>query len=80
MSTGTARFFTSPRLRGEVGPPKRSGGGPGEGESQRHKPLETPPHPARRFAAHHPLPSTRAFTPAFDGLCGDREETAGAAR
>jgi len=32
----------------------------------------TAPHP-------HPLPSERAFTPVFDGLCGERERAACAA-
>ncbi len=36
---------------------------PGEG------PFEVAPHP-------NPLPSKRAFTPVFDGLCGERERTA----
>jgi hypothetical protein len=35
--------------------------------------LETPLHPDL-------LPGERAFTPVFDGLCGEKERTADAAR
>jgi urease accessory protein len=46
-----ARSGTSPRLRGEVGPPKRSEGGTGEGDSPRAELVESPPHP-------NPLPAS----------------------
>ncbi len=46
---------TSPRLRGEVGPSERSEGGPGEGASPQPEHTDRPPHPARSFAARHPL-------------------------
>src|SRR6202011_5859371 len=36
--------------------------------------LKHAPHPARSFAARHPLPAIRAFTPLFDGLLGRGEE------
>ncbi len=47
VSSASAAGSTSPRLRGEVGaPPKRSEGGkPGEGDSPRAEPIESPPHP-----------------------------------
>jgi error-prone DNA polymerase len=47
--------LTSPRLRGEVDPPK---GGSGEGDFPRARPIESPPHPARSVAARHPLPAS----------------------
>jgi error-prone DNA polymerase len=49
---------TSPRLRGEVDPPKRSVGGAGDGDSSQPEPIDRPPHPARSFAARHPLPAS----------------------
>jgi DNA helicase II / ATP-dependent DNA helicase PcrA len=52
--------FTSPRLRGEVGTPKRSAGVPGEGDSPRTELTESPPHPARTFGPRHPLPASGA--------------------
>jgi urease accessory protein len=62
------RSVTSPRMRGEVDPPKRNEGGAGEGGSPRLKAIESPPHPARSpspsqtgvnalMAARHPLPA-----------------------
>jgi urease accessory protein len=56
-SGGAARSITSPRLRGEVGPPKRSVGGTGEGDSPQAELVESPPHPARSSAARHRLPA-----------------------
>ncbi|HEX3442569.1 MAG TPA: DNA polymerase III subunit alpha [Pseudolabrys sp.] len=54
---------TSPRKRGEVDPPERSAGGSGEGVPSQPEPIDRPPHPARSFAARHPLPAS-----------GEREE------
>ncbi len=50
--------LTSPRVRGEVDPPKRSEGGSGEGASPQPEQFDKPPHPARSFAARHPLPAS----------------------
>jgi error-prone DNA polymerase len=49
---------TSPRLRGEVGSSERSDGDPGEGASPQPESIDSPPHPARSFAARHPLPAS----------------------
>jgi len=50
-------LFTSPRVRGEVDPPERSGDGSGEGAPPQPESIERPPHPARSSAARHPLPA-----------------------
>src|SRR5690349_13608930 len=42
---GAAHSVTSPRLRGEVDPPKRSEGGAGEGAFPQAVRVESPPHP-----------------------------------
>jgi len=62
---GAAHSVTSPRLRGEVG----SRSDPGERDSPCTERVESPPE-------LDPLPSERAFTPVFDGLCGEREQRA----
>ena len=51
MTKRTPLSLTSPRLRGEVDPPKRSEGGPGDGDSPYVVFAETPPHP-------NPLPAS----------------------
>jgi len=50
--------FTSPRLRGEVDRRRRSGEGHFCRISADYERIETPPHPARSFAARHPLPAS----------------------
>src|SRR3569623_398497 len=58
LFTAQARpLFTSPRVRGEVDPPERSGGGSGERAPPQPESIERPPHPARSYAARHPHPA-----------------------
>jgi len=59
---------TSPRLRGEVDPPKRSVDGASEGDSSGPEPIHTPPHPARSFAARHPLPASGERENPYDSV------------
>ena len=65
LATIAACSLTAPRLRGEVDARNASG----EGDSPRAEIVENSPHP-------DPLPGNRAFTPVFDGLCGEREREA----
>ncbi len=60
-------LFTSPRTRGEVGPSERSEGGTGEG-ALKFVPTERPPHPARSFAARHPLPARGERESPYDSV------------
>ncbi len=65
-------FFTSPRVRGEVDPPERSDGGSGEGAPPQPEQFDRPPHPARSFAARHPLPASgerKYLTPCATSGC-----------
>ena len=59
-----AEANTSPRLPGEVDTREHSERVSGEGDSPRTVRLESPPHPARSFAARHPLPASGAREPA----------------
>src|SRR5882762_6756271 len=64
-------LFTSPRLRGEVDAPTRSGGVSGEGDFRSPSLLETPPHP-------NPLPHQGVYARLRRAM-GERERTALAA-
>ena len=58
MMSFAARSVTSPRMRGEVDL-RTYVSKSGEGAWQYPEHVDAPPHPARGFAARHPLPASR---------------------